>query len=507
MKKFKVAGYLRLSNDDGDKFESNSIASQRVMLENYINGHDDMELVECFVDDGFTGTNFNRPEVKRMFQAIEDGKINCVIVKDLSRFGRDYIDVGNYLERYFPANDIRFIAINDAYDSGNSSASDDFMMPLKNVINAHYSKDISKKVKSAFKAKQSNGDFVGAFASYGYIKAQNNKHQLIIDEEAAITVRRIFNMYNEGVGKISIAKILNEEGIPCPSEYKRLKGMNYKNCNRLEYTAYWTYSTIHRILSNEMYIGNMVQNKSVRKMVHGNAKKLDEKDWIKVAATHEPIIEMDLWNSTQELLKKRTRQMDFDSEVGLFSGFIRCGDCGRAFSKVRRHDEIYYICGSYKRYSKNICYSHYVKESVLEKLILDELNKEFAKVDEIEAAQTEKKKIHVDKTPYQIRLQQIYRLKKELYEDLKQGILEKAEYEAYKEDYQREENMLNGQLAAIDNSSNEEDKVRNEWVEKLKKYHQLDKLDRAMLACILEPIIVFENDKEKRIEVKLKYTL
>lgn len=506
MEKYKAAAYMRISNDDGDKQESQSIASQRTIIESYVNKNPDIKLVDEFVDDGYTGTNFNRPSFKKLIQAIEDGRINCVIVKDLSRFGRDYIEVGQYLERYFPVNDVRFVAINDGYDSQNSNASDEFILPIRNVMNAHYSKDISKKVRTAFRAKQSQGEFVGAFASYGYKKHPNDKHKLIVDDDAAEVVRRIFNMYNSGKGKLSIAKILNDERIPCPSEYKKLKGLNYKNAHRLNYTSYWTYSTIARLLENEMYVGSMVQNKSIRKMIRGRATKLEEAQWIVVKGTHEPIIDKEVWDVTQELLTKRTRQLDFDSEIGLFSGYIRCGDCGRAFSKIRRRNNLFYVCGTYKRYSKNICPSHEVREDVLEQLLLDKLNEELMKLEEIIVPENTARKSKADKQPYLIRLEKIYKLKKELYEDLKQGLLTKEEYNAYKSDYLREEELIQGQLNSLENQ-NTLDNEKNEWIENLQKYRKLDKLDRETLACILDSITVYENEKEKIVDIKLKYAL
>ena len=332
---WKIALYLRLSNDDGDKNESDSISSQRNITSNFVKSNiQDGKIIDIFVDDGFTGTNFDRPNFKRMIKSINNGDINCVVVKDLSRFGRDYINVGNYLERYFPLHDVRFIAINDGYDTLNSSNNDDFVMPIKNIFNAQYSKDISKKVKSSFRSLQSEGKFVGAFASYGYKKNEKDKHKLVIDKPAAIIVRRIFNLFISGQGKISIARILNADKIPCPSEYKKLNGLKYTNGQKLELTKYWTYSTVNNILKNQIYIGDMVQNKSIRKFVRSKAEKNPKEDWIIIEGTHEPIIDKHTWNLAQELLKKNTRQPNLDSNVGLFAGYIECGNCNRAMSKV-----------------------------------------------------------------------------------------------------------------------------------------------------------------------------
>ena len=263
-KLYKVAIYIRLSREDGDKEESNSITNQRMMLNNYVNMHDDLTLFDEYCDDGYTGTNFERPAFKRMIQDIESGLVNCVLVKDLSRFGRDYINVGNYVERYFVDHDIRFIAKNEQIDS--LQAPYDMLLPIRNIFNQQYALDISQKVQSSFKVKQREGQFIGAFPSYGFKRNTTDKNKLVIDDYAADIVRRIYSLYADGTGKIRIANILNEENILCPSEYKKQCGFNYKNSNKMKTTRYWTFSTISKILQNQMYHGDMVQGKTKRRM-------------------------------------------------------------------------------------------------------------------------------------------------------------------------------------------------------------------------------------------------
>lgn len=504
---YKVGIYLRISNDDGDKNESDSIASQRSIVENYVDKHKDMIIHEEYVDDGYTGTNFDRPGFERMLRDIENKLIDCVVVKDLSRLGRNYVMTGYYLEQYFPMQSVRFVAVNDNYDSENSSSNDEFMMPIRNVFNAHYSKDISRKVKSALRAKQSAGEFIGAFTSYGYKKDPLDKHKLIIDEEAAMIVRRVFDMYNSGRGKISIATALNNEHIPCPSEYKKIKGYAYRNCNRLEYTTYWTYSTIDRMLKNEIYIGTIVQNKTERKTVRGKAIAMSEEKWIKSEKKHEAIIDIQTWRITQELLKKRGRQLSLETNVGLFSGFIKCGDCGRMLAKVKNRSKIYYVCGTYKRYSRKLCSRHMMDEKFLEQLILQKLNAELAKLDDSDFV-VEKREIRKanDISLYKTKLDRIYRLKKECYEDYKAGLLTKKEYLSYREDYSKEEVLINGQIEAVLSASDERAE-RNHWIENLKKCRKLERLDRTILACVLDSITVFETEQEKTVDIRLKYAL
>ncbi len=504
---YNVGIYLRISNDDGDKTESNSIASQRSIIVNYIEKHQDMIIQKEYCDDGYTGTNFERPGFERLLRDVENRLIDCIVVKDLSRLGRNYVMTGYYLEQYFPMQDIRFIAINDNYDSSNSSSNDEFMMPIRNVFNAHYSKDISRKVKSALRAKQNAGEFIGAFTTYGYMKDPLDKHKLIIDEEAAVIVRRVFELYNQGHGKISIVNILNNEHIPCPSEYKKIKGLAYRNCNKLDYTTYWTYSTIDRMLKNEAYIGNVVQNKSERKTIRGKATIMSEDRWIKVENTHEAIIDMHTWKVTQELLKKRGRQLNLESNLGLFVGFIKCGDCGRRLAKVKVGNKVTYVCGTYKHYSSKLCTRHTVSEDMLEKLILQKLNEEFEKLDESDFVSNQPKKQKVtDVSLYKTKLERLYKLKKEVYEDYKSGLLTKEEYLSYREDYNKEEVLVNGQMEAI-LTNKEEVTERNQWIENLKKYRKLEHLDRSILACILDSITVYESEDEKVVDIRLKYSL
>ena len=506
---WNAALYLRLSNDDGDKDESNSIGSQRNITSKYAAGIPDVQVIGEYADDGFTGTNFDRPDFKRMIDDIQTGAVNCVIVKDLSRFGRDYIGVGSYLERFFPAYGVRFIAINDGYDSLTQSANDEFIMPIKNIFNAQYSKDISRKVKSSFRTLQGEGKFTGAFTSYGYIKDPENRHKLIIDEPAAAVVREIFDMYISGIGKQTIAKKLNERSIPCPSEYKKLNGQKYNNGQRLELTKYWTYSTINSILKNEMYIGNMVQNKSVRNTVRGKAKENSKDKWIKVENTHKPIINMKEWNAAQILLKRNTRQLDFNSNVGLFAGYVFCGDCGRAMSKIRQSNgQIMYICGSYKRYGADICTRHAIKLETLEQLVLNKLNEQLKYLENIELnkAEEDKQNDEFSMKKYDIMLNRIYKLKKSCYEDYKEGLLSRDDFIAYKTDYEKEEQLIRGQMAAAQTRQDDND-LNNEWIETLMKHKKIKKLDRETVVEILDKIIISETGDNLKVEIRFRFEL
>lgn len=499
---YAVAAYSRLSREDGDRVESDSIINQQRVIEDYCALRGELHLVEHYADDGYTGTSFDRPAFRQMLTDLESGKIDCVIVKDLSRFGRDYIDMGYYLERVFPALGVRFIAVNDAVDSEKGPY--DMLLPLKNVFNAQYAKDISGKVRSAFAVKQKRGEFVGAFASYGYLKDPERRNHLIIDPAAAPVVRRIFELTAQGIGQVKVAQVLNDEGLPCPSEYKRLMGEKYSNSKRLSRTCYWTYSTIHKIIRNEMYIGNMVQRRAVRTSMHGKAKAADKSEWIVVENTHEAIIPRELWDTVQAQICRNARTMDFESNVGLLAGFIRCGDCGRAMVKTVWGGRIHYSCGSYRRYGFTACTKHYIPQKDIEEILLNDLNHIIAQVDNLKRLAEENRPVsdtraqrENEKKRLTAALERVRRLKQSSYEDYQDNLLSRDEFLRYKADYDRQEETLAARLEQA-RSAAEGDEAANPWLERLVNLGHLAELDRATLAQTVKEIRVFED---KRLEI------
>lgn len=514
---FNVAEYIRLSREDGDKAESDSIVNQRKLIADYIKEKNNFLLYDSYIDDGFTGTNFNRPNFLRMIADIEEGKINCVIVKDLSRFGRDYIETGRYLERYFPDHDVRFISITDNIDSYKQAY--DMLMPIKNIFNEQYARDISKKVHAAMTTKQKNGEFIGAFASYGYKKSPSDKNKLVVDEYAAGIVRRIFALYIGGNGKVRIAHLLNEEGILCPSEYKRISGDNYRNCNRLDNTYYWTYSTIHNILHNEIYIGNMVQGKTVRNM-RKKSKAKDRTDWVIVKGTHEAIIDEATWNKVQSLLNRRTRNLDLDSNVSIFAGFVKCGDCGRALAKKNYtlkdgKKSVNYYCGTYVRSGKKFCTPHAIQYVVIERIVLDDLKIIVKSIDNMQDIVEERRKAafsfhyknEEEKSRLEMELKKASGLKKAAYEDYHDGILSKEDYLSYRQDYEKRENLLKVQIEELKKreiiSNQSANILETPWIKRLLEVRDIDKLDRDIVVEMIHEIKVYE---EHRIKITYNFT-
>lgn len=494
---YRVAFYIRLSREDGDREESNSITNQRMMLQKYIEENDDLSLFHDYCDDGYTGTNFNRPAFKQMIMDIESNLVNCVMVKDLSRFGRDYIEVGNYLEKYFIENEIRFISINDNIDSLRSQY--DMLLPIKNVFNQQYALDISKKVQSSFKAKQRDGQFIGAFTSYGYIRSAEDKHKLVIDDYAAEVVRKIFSLYADGVGKIRIANILNKEGVLCPSEYKKQSGLKYKNSNKMEKTNYWTFSSIDKTLKNQMYHGDMVQGKTKRRM-KGKAKYLTKDNWIIVKDTHQAIIEDQLWNRVQKALKRETRTISFNQSVSVFAGFLKCGDCGRALSKNVSTGQIYYVCATYKNYGNGQCSSHRVNHKDLEKVILEDLNIIISSVEDIKSMVDKQNELQrsdnasMNKTTdnYDSQITRILNNKKESYRDYRDGLISKDCYIDYNKDCEKKINLLLQKKDDLLQKMNQEKKYPP-WIEKLLENGKVETIDKEIIDEMIDTIYVYQD--------------
>lgn len=507
---FNVAIYIRLSREDGDKEESDSVGNQRKLLTEYVAKKDDFILYDVYVDDGYSGTNFNRPSFQRMIADIEDGKVNCVVVKDLSRFGRDYIDTGRYLERYFPELRVRFISVTDSIDSMKQAY--DMLLPIKNIFNEQYARDISKKIQATVKSKQKAGEFIGAFTSYGYKKSPVDKNKLVIDDYAADVVRRIFFLYIQGYGKQRIAKLLNSEGILCPAEYKKVNGENYKNCNRLESTTYWSYSTINSILHREMYVGNMVQGTKHQRM-RSKQKKMPKEEWIIVENTHEPIIDKATWEKAQSLLQKRTRELDLETNKNIFAGFVKCGDCGRAMAKNmwRRADgsKTYSLyCGTYKRNGKQYCTPHTLPMAILEDIVLGDLKVIARSVDNLKelvqsqsfTASKVKRIADTELSKIKAELERVKRLKKSIYEDYREELISKEEFLSYREDYLKKEELYSKQIEALEEKKKDnvtEDVFETPWLKRLLELKDIEALDRDIVVEMISEIKVYENRKIK----------
>ncbi|MFR3766978.1 MAG: recombinase family protein [Blautia sp.] len=462
---YSAALYIRLSREDGDKEESDSVVNQKKILTGYLKDQSDIRYYDLYVDDGYTGTNFERPGFRRMLEDIQAGLVNCVVVKDLSRFGRDYIDSGYYLERVFPEQGVRFVSVTDGIDSLRQSY--DMLLPIKNIFNEQYARDISRKIQATMRAKQRAGEFIGAFACYGYRKDPCNRNHLIIDEYAASVVRKIFALFLNGKSKQEIAELLNKEGILCPSEYKRQCGQNYRNGIKTEISSGWTYATVHCMLKNEVYTGAMVQGKKVQNM-RSRQRTINRKDWIIVPDTHEAVISKEIWERTQKLLQQNSRTVAEKYEKGIFSGLLFCGKCKKTMvqNRWKRSDgrvASCYYCGTYKRKGKNFCSPHTLPTELLENLVKGDLQKIlFSKYDLIsmyqkvhtQRSKEEKNKMLQELAKNNNLLLKVRKLKKQSYEDYREGILTREEFFVYSEDYSRKEQLYLKRAEELKNMEN-----------------------------------------------------
>ena len=512
-KGIRAAAYLRLSIEDGDKAESNSIGNQRELIRDFAAERPGLHLVEEYADDGYTGTNFERPGFKRMMEDIKSGKINCIIVKDLSRLGRNYIEMGKYLEQIFPMMGIRFIAINDNYDNANSesSDSDSIVVPFKNLLNDSYCRDISIKVRSQLDMKRRKGEFIGGYAIYGYCKDERNKNRLVVDEYAADIVRSIYRRKLEGMSAQAIAEQLNSENVLAPSEYKRLCGLNYHSGFKAGTHAKWQAIQVLRILKNEVYTGTMVQGR--RQKINYKIKKIrdvEESGWIRVPNMHEAIIPQKLFDTVQEVLKLDTCASKGQQTVNLFSGIVRCGGCGQNMVRrtVSKNGKKYIYLHCVTNHNGLGCSSHLISESKLEEVVLaalqgkiqqisglehrlDEINEIPKNERRLKSVEEHLKMLEQEEQKYQT-------LRRQLYEDMSSGIVSKEEYKEFSHSFNEKVETIRKAKAEMNRQRdclNNLDVEHLPWIEDFKSYQNLTSLNRRVLVELVESITVYDNDE------------
>ena len=525
---WSVALYIRLSQEDSDngteKQESNSVTSQKTLLNEFIKEHDDLIVYDTYIDDGFTGTDFNRPSFQRLLEDMRKGKINCVMVKDLSRLGRNYIEVGNYIEQVFPLFNIRFIAINDSVDSfKNPASTNTILVPFKNLINDEYCRDTSIKIRTSLNGKKKKGEFIGAFPSYGYIKDEKDKHKLVIDEVAADIVRKIFNWnVNEGVGKIAICHRLNDLGILNPTGHKKLElGQNYNNYGIRDNTYTWTPSTVRNILNNEIYIGNTVQGKRRTKSykIH-KVEAVPKEEWVKVENTHDPIIDKETFEKAQELSRRDTKVSQKTQELSVWAGFLKCADCKRAMNKKSSTNKSgskyeYYICSTYRKKSNNLCTKHSIKVENLSQAVLQAINlhinllintEEIVKqINDVGESITRPQIIDNMIVEKQNKIFKISNFKMRLYEDWKNNDITREEYLEYKQKYEIDIERLKKNIERLENEKQKYERQSinsNEWIEKFREQKGINELSRDIMMELIDCIYVKENGD---IKIKFKF--
>lgn len=519
--KWRSGDYFRLSREDGDKEESDSIRSQKDLAEFFHKNHPEIICEEEYVDDGWSGANFNRPRFLDMIEDVKRGRINCIIVKDLSRFGRNYIEVGRYLEMIFPMLNVRFIAINDNIDSvSNPESANNVVVAFKNIMNDEYCRDISNKVRSVLNNKRRQGKFIGSFAAYGYLKDPDNHNKLIIDPETAPVIQDIFRWFVSGMGIITIAKKLNEQGVPNPSAYKRMQGLNYQHPQHEKNDLLWPDSSVRRILKNRLYIGDMVQGKNkIRSYKLQISVSVPEDEWIIVENTHEPIIDRDLFNQVQDIFARDCRQPPKRNRCYVLSGFVRCADCGRAMNRKLISqpyaDYGYYICSTFKKMNHGVCTKHTIRSDKLEQAVLETIKAHISlavSLDEVLCAIREKnaekkrsRRLEEALLAKEQELAQLKRCKLDLYPDWKNGLIDLDEYEALKERFDNQGKRLESEKQHIqDEIAAYETVVENEnaFLSYFLAHKNIRTLTREVVVELIEMIYVHEGGE---ITIKFRY--
>ena len=525
LERYDTALYLRLSKEDGDvasgsKNESNSIANQKSLIMDYLQSRPEFRVVSIREDDGFSGTDFNRPAFQAMMEDVKKGVINCIIVKDLSRFGRNYIEVGRYLEKLFPMLGIRFIAVNDNYDSLEADTAHDIVVPFKNLINDSYCRDLSVKIRSHLAIKRKNGEFIGAFACYGYLKDENNRNQLVVDTYAGQVVKDIFRMKINGMSQYRIADALNEQGILSPMEYKKYLGSHFESSFKVNPKAVWTAKAVTRILTNEVYTGVLVQGKQTTPNHKVKVRQeVDETDWIRVENAHESLIDRVLFDIVQNLMGRDTRTSPNETQVFPLSGLVYCGDCGhpmvRKISRYTKKEKAdtaqtygYFLCS--EKCGKGGCSWHRISENDLMGAVLGAVNLHIQKVLDVQEALKQienapSRQLMIQKYLERLSMKEEERKKAErlkigIYEDLKDGLLDKEEYQKLKAEFDSRiaeadaaEKELKRQIAELEGSRS----ANAPWMSYFQQFGRLEQLTRWAAAIIINKILIYEDNRIK----------
>lgn len=518
---YKTAVYVRLSDEDIRKKISDSIGTQKSMLMHFLQAQPDLQLYDVYEDVNYTGTNFNRPAFTRMIEDIQAGLVNCILVKDLSRFGRSFGETGNYLERVFPFLGVRFISVGDNYDSLTASLDESsLIVPLKNLMNEVYARDISRKIQSSVKLKQKRGEFCGSFAPYGYVKEGS---VLVVDEEAAPTVRQIFEWILDGFSDIAIAQKLNDLKILPPGRYHFEKGIvkaqKYKN------TRFWYKSVVKRISENPVYTGMMAQGKYKSNFLHGGGKILTDSDeWIIIGDTHPAIISADTFEAVKRI--RKTRKQNYMTKGNpvpndnIFKGLIVCGDCKAHMMRKKSHrangdDGHYFLCNIHEQVDKHACKKKKVMEADIQAALYACICREIDLAVDMQRLITDMQKhaqyqecrssLDEQIEMLQMKLEKNRRFRGSLREDYIDGILSENDYATMMADYDEERGGLQKELDILIADKKQHDNtlsIENKWIAEFRRFEKEQSLSAQMVSSLVERIEAYDS---MRIDVTLRY--
>lgn len=538
---YYTAVYLRLSKEDSDlslhdnKKESNSITNQKLIIKEFLKAMPEVEIYDYYIDDGYSGSNFERPDFKRMREDIYEGKVNMVIVKDFSRFGREYIDTGRYIQKIFPRLGIRFISVIDHFDSDAATANDmHLLVPVKNFVNDNYCRDISQRVRSHQEAMRKNGLYIGAYVAYGYKKDSDDKNTIVIDEQAADIVKKIFSWRLSGMNVYSIVRKLNELGIPSPMAYKRMQGINFKTGFSEANQTMWCDSTVYGILKNKIYVGVLEQGKKSR--ISYKVKKTVNKpreEWAVLEDNHDAIISKSDFKKVEQLSKRDTKRSKEEKNVYLFSGMLFCKDCKkqmtRRCTKYKGKQYVSYICSTYNK--QQGCTRHGIKEEQITEIVLKALQEQIELVDKLKNMldiavftkdHTEDftkdytkdlaNSVIEDLITYDMRIKekkdehsQCSGMISSLYDDLQEGIIKEEEYVNYRRIYEEKLRLLESQIISIAKEMDmliENKKKSIDWIRQVYDLGNLTELNRLILVSLVDRIYCGEDNQ---ILIKLGY--
>ncbi len=530
---YNVGIYVRLSKDDERLGESVSIENQKLILTKYVN-EQGWNIFDTYIDDGFTGTDFNRPSVTRLLDDAKAGKINLIIVKDLSRFGRNYIQIGQYIDYIFPTYNIRFIALNDNVDTANKDTSAMDMMPIVNLFNEWHSASTSKKIKSVIEANAKSGKYRATFAPYGYVKGNCEKKLPVVDEPAANVVRRIFEMRSHGVSPRHIADKLNKEGIPTASDYLYAK-LGKPNPRRTSHL--WSAERIRALINNPTYLGHLAQMRTttVSYKNHKTVKK-DPSEWIIIENTHEPIVSQEIWDKCREIEASVSQGKKTKTGfVAPLSGLMFCADCGEKMrlawnnttngskKNPRKYVRHNFNCGRYNRHGKIACNSHYIKMKDINELVLTDIRSMAKLVIENEEAARQKFLAHKEKQNVhrikldtaklresRYRLEELQKLIPSVYEDKVLGRIPESVCVNLLEKYQSEQKELSAEVKELEanlSAVKQDEQDAEEFIRRLQKYIDVQELTREMCLELIEYITVDEYASDRPRDIHIYYKL
>ena len=528
MEKAQAAIYCRLSQDDGSLGESGSIQTQKAILTQYCQEHH-MEIVDCYCDDGWSGTNFDRPAFQRMIGDIEAGRVNTVIVKDLSRFGREYAQMGLYIEHYFEEKGVRFLSLAENIDS--SQGLNNLVLPFTNVINSLYARQASEKTKAAHRARAKNGMFLGSRAPYGYQKDPNDRHHLIVDPEAAEVVKEIFRMFADGIGYVRMTKILRERNILNPQAY-----FNQNNPDYYKHSDYWRKpfdwhaTSVRAILNNPVYLGKLTFGKTKTKGFFDKRRvPAEESDWIVVEHTHEPLVSQELWDTVHQMMKARRRE-NGSGHVQPFAGLVKCAGCGSSLNASydkKKGKYTGFSCWVYKNYGKQRCTSHAIGWQTLNRLVLEDIRRN-AQVAKLAAARyvgvllrtkLEKEKGETVRAERELkkaekRIGELDKILAKLYEDQALGKISEVRYQAMAPGYEAEQASLQERVSQLREQLAHTQEVQDnveQFVPLIQKYTDIQELTPHILNELIEKIVVHEKkveedgSKSQMVEIHYKF--